>query len=500
MQEKVSTSRATRLAIVFLLLLSVVPLAVAHRYPPYLNDDAFITLTYAKNLAAGNGFVFNHPPAVLGTTTPLFAITVAGLALLLPFAMMPAIAVYLSALCWLGIFWVFFFFRKEWQLEYWQVCVLALLIVGSGLIFSLGMEAYPFFFLLVLTISLFLRNRYLLAGLAAGFLFLIRGEGSLIMPVLLVAMGIQHWVAARSLDETLVRRAAKLVVGFAAPLLLWAIYAQWTFGAILPNTLATKQAYIQHGFGSTFLKRLAEEWIPNWGTAFAIESMPVLNFWFILAATGLISVLLRKRVWLVLVSWTALFVIGYSILNVSAASWYQAPLLLTMNVLFALGIIWVVETVVNVIKPRALALGISVLLIAVVTFLLFEPRVNTFDSFQGDSRGESYTMLSQWFREHTDPSDSIAYIEIGYLGYYTDNQIIDLAGLVIPEVVPHVAQGDFTWGFWEYEPDYYVHLANFDWALAEIRADPRFDQLYRPVVTSPGLGDSDITIFARSTP
>ncbi len=51
----------------------------------HLNDDSFITLTYAKNLAQGNGFVYNQPPATLGTTTPLFTITTALLATILPF-------------------------------------------------------------------------------------------------------------------------------------------------------------------------------------------------------------------------------------------------------------------------------------------------------------------------------------------------------------------------------------------------------------------------------
>jgi arabinofuranosyltransferase len=43
-------------------------------------DDAFITYRYARNLAAGHGFVYNLGERVLGTTTPFFTL------LLTPFA------------------------------------------------------------------------------------------------------------------------------------------------------------------------------------------------------------------------------------------------------------------------------------------------------------------------------------------------------------------------------------------------------------------------------
>ena len=83
------------------------------------------------------------------------------------------------------------------------------------------------------------------------------------------------------------------------------------------------------------------------------------------------------------------------------------------------------------------------------------------------------------------------------MGYYTDNRIVDLAGLVTADIVPHVAQGDFAWGFWRYEPDYYVYLPDFDWALASIRSDPRFDREYHSIAVLPGPGQTDFVIYKR---
>ncbi len=105
--------------------------------------------------------------------------------------------------------------------------------------------------------------------------------------------------------------------------------------------------------------------------------------------------------------------------------------------------------------------------------------------------------LSEWLVNNTAPSQSVAYIEIGYLGYYTGNRIIDLTGLTVPEIVPRVAAVDFSWGFWRYKPDYYVHLPDFDWALGTIRTHPTFESHYRPVATLSGPKDSDFTIYSR---
>jgi len=59
----------------------LVALAVAVRliYGPNIRDDAYITLRYAANLASGYGFVYNPGEAVLGTSTPLYTLFLAGL-------------------------------------------------------------------------------------------------------------------------------------------------------------------------------------------------------------------------------------------------------------------------------------------------------------------------------------------------------------------------------------------------------------------------------------
>src|SRR3978361_6486 len=90
-----------RSMIVFLFF-ALFPLWTAFLHHTNLNDDTYITLTYVRNLAAGHGFVFNQPPATLGTTTPVFTLIVAALARLFPHIEIVTIAVFFTAFCWAG--------------------------------------------------------------------------------------------------------------------------------------------------------------------------------------------------------------------------------------------------------------------------------------------------------------------------------------------------------------------------------------------------------------
>ena len=71
-------------------------LTLGHRPNPV--DDAYITFTYAKNLASGNGLVFTPGEHTFGSTTPLYALLLALIGLVGHPLAMPAIALCVNAL------------------------------------------------------------------------------------------------------------------------------------------------------------------------------------------------------------------------------------------------------------------------------------------------------------------------------------------------------------------------------------------------------------------
>ena len=490
------------LNVLFTLLLvagSFLPFFAAYHHHTYLNDDTYITLTYAQNLARGNGFVYNHTPPTFGTTTPLLTIIVAVLGALLPTIEVHVVAVIFTALCWLGTAWLPFLFRRAWRLSAWQAALVGLAILGTGWVAFLGMEVYLFAFLLMLTISLFYAERPFLAGFGAGLLYLTRGEG-IIVWVLLAMLSLAHqWRQRGTLDFRLLREPLILSLGFAIPVGFWTGYALLTFGTVLPNTLRAKQAQGALDSGRPMLERLAQEWMPTWGRRFPAGRMPYFNLWWLLAIVGIANAAVSesKRRWLALAAWIAMYLAGYIILGVSAYWWYQLPVVFVAQVFVGLGMVAILEFCLTHISQAALRALVLALVVGIAFLGFVKPIVEGIRVYQGDPRAPAYLELAQWLRENSRSSESVAFIEIGYLGYYTDNRIVDLAGLVIPEIVPHVRDGDYSWGFWQYRPDYFIYQPAFDLALGDIIRDPRFPENYEPVVRIKGHLDADYTIYKR---
>lgn len=487
----------TAASVLLLLAGSLLPLLAALRHHSYLNDDAYITLTYAQNLAQGRGFVFNHSPSTLGTTSPLLTLIVALLGWLLPQVAVHVWAVLFTALCWLATAWLPFLFRRVWQLSAWQAAIIGLIILGTGWVGILGMESFLFSFLLMLSLSLYFAKRRFLAGLCLGLLFMTRGEGILVLFILVILAIGSEWIDQNRFGLGRLRWAFWLIGGFAIPVAAWSIYAFATFGTVLPNTLSAKRAQGMLETSRPFVVRLFQEWIPAWGHTTGFDHWAVVTLWWLLVAIGLASAVQHRRRWLVLLAWAMLYSLGYTMLGVAGYAWYQIPLLFVARLFLGLGLIATIEFLLARRWPAVARVSLSVVFATLIVVGLARPTAHDIRYYPGDARAASYLALSQWLRENTQPSDSVAYIEIGYLGYYTDNRIIDLAGLVLPDIVPHVAEGDWAWGFWHYQPDYFVYLPSFDWALAEIHGDPRFEAIYQPVAALGGPNNVELTLYKR---
>jgi hypothetical protein len=115
----------------------------------------------------------------------------------------------------------------------------------------------------VVSLSLFFGHHYLWAGFTTGLLFLTRGEGALVL-MLLMAIGTAcDWIERKSFDIRMLRPACCLGLCFVVPFLIWAVYAQFTFGAFLPNTLAAKRAQAMTHIWPLFRIELMRSWLPD---------------------------------------------------------------------------------------------------------------------------------------------------------------------------------------------------------------------------------------------
>ncbi|MFZ1946604.1 MAG: hypothetical protein WAW06_03600, partial [bacterium] len=196
-------------------------------YTRYIDDDAFITFRYARQLAEGNGFVYNLGERVYGTTTPLFAILLAGW-FRISGNDLPVVAEIIDLAAALGaLILLWLALRRTGASPAQQVA--ALVIVGTSTrlwyMNTQGMETPLVLLLMVSSWYAIIVERYLLAGFLAGLLLWARIDSALWLLALLPTL--------RGSRAGAVPRFA-LAAGITY--LPWVVFATLYFGSPIPHT------------------------------------------------------------------------------------------------------------------------------------------------------------------------------------------------------------------------------------------------------------------------
>lgn len=481
-------SRKTALAI--LIAASIFPFVTAIQVEhEFLGDDQLITLTYAKNIAAGRGFVFNTGDQVLGTTTPLFALVMAGLFFVFPSLPGTSLAVWLTAVCWGVLIWSFFIFRGAFKLTDRQAALIGAVIAVGGWVTYLGMEAYPFALLLVLSAGFAATGRPFTAGITAGLLFLTRGEGVLFFGLLWLAA----WWAERSPHGEgalrLVRWApARMGAGFSIPFAMWSVFAMLSFGNIFPNTLSAKVAQVESGLWKPFHHYLFSDWLAYWSVAPWLGSVGTVLF-LALATVGLFLVLARRRALWFLPAWLVAYVAGYVILGVPGAyPWYRLPVEFVLLALVGLGL----DGLMRIRRQPAVGGVVAATVLASMAWSTADKALHPTTT----AKHRAYRMLSAELAELSTPGQWVAYHEVGYLGYYTELGVVDLVGLVTPDNAERVARLDFSSGFWETRPEYLIYLEGSKF-IRPIIEHPQFRAEYASLLRREGFDGQALTVYRR---
>ncbi len=87
--------------------------------------------------------------------------------------------------------------------------------------------------------------------------------------------------------------------------------------------------------------------------------------------------------------------------------------------------------------------------------------------------------VAEWLNEHTDPGDWIAVHDIGAIGYFADRPLLDLAGLISPEVIPFMTDAErlMNW-IAERGARYLVFFPDFSTTYRRLSTDPRLQVVY----------------------
>jgi hypothetical protein len=406
----------------------------------YGYDDPYITFRYADNLAHGAGFVYNAGERILSTTTPLFTLilALAGLAGA-PIPIAGNLIACLSLALGGTAFW---YLGEVGQSRAAGTVGLLLYPLFPLMIGTIGAETALYNALIIWGFLAYARERNVQAAVLLALATLVRADGVLAVLVIVV-------------DVLIVRRRPppwRAILTYVVLLVPWFLFAWVYFGAPLPVTLAAKQRQGMMAISEPFFAGLLRQGRDDYWR------YPVYRGHFILAAGGLLYGLMRRHLWLLIISWSLLYVAGYSALGVTSYFWYYGPVIPGFVALIGLGVQALHQPIVRF-AGRRVAAGAA----GLVALTLLYPQTAGVRYFveHRDTRLPSYQAAGEWLRAHTPLDASVGTLEVGVIGYYAQRRMIDFAGLLQPQVAlrltPTSTYDDAAiWAFQQFQPNYVV--------------------------------------------
>lgn len=421
-------------------------------------DDPWIHLTFAKNLAEYFSFsYFKNEMVTAGSTSPLYTILLAigffitsnemilSYVLGILFFLLAAVAFY-----WLA------------SVEFVKENVFAMICTGifvidkwMNFISVSGMETTMFIFILILCAYFYRQRRTVPFAVMLGLIMWTRPDGA----VFIIALIIDYMlVRIYSKDEIYLRlfsnsELKKIVLIFSGILGLYFIMNLILSGSVLPNTYNAKLTYYSPEFRSRYDFLRNEVW-----RYFTKDSK--LSFeYFIINLTML----------------GFLFSVGKLIFDIFNKTYNQN----TLYILFILGLVfiyWLKLPYAHRFGRYMMPIIPFFILVATIGFRDLARLINRFTEnllfaksifyifigitfFLGvkdyDDNREEYAIQCKyiydrqvkaalWIKENTKENDVIATHDVGAIGFYSNRKIVDVAGLVTPELIKKINDIDYV--------------------------------------------------------
>jgi hypothetical protein len=441
-----------------LVCLAVLAAFAAHAayYWPSWTDDAYISFRYARNLAAGNGLVFNPGDRLEGMTNlawtvllapatagdPMFAAKVIGLACsaltialvgawaweerLHPAATAAALAPF-ALLPW----------APFWSVQGLETPAVALLV-------TLGWSRYP--------VEARDPTRWPLSAVGLGLAPAFRPDAAVHAPV----TALVHLLRRGPRDTPLVRRSIAIVIACAGALVAFKL---GYYGQILPHTYAVKT-------GSHPLP-MGEQYLASW------LQVPTVGFGAlsIVAASALASFVVRRDDRAL----PGLLVLAAVAGTVVTGGDYFANFRMFVPVLPAMGAC--VARIADMLIRRSgqVVLGWDAVAVLLAAAILPQVQVNVLDRLRDPAAfptptvtmsikdaplwapwtsmswnrgmGEVWVFPAAWVLVHADPAEVLAFTDIGLLSFLNQNPLRDLLGLT--DAALTVPEGVTPQAFWK---------------------------------------------------
>jgi arabinofuranosyltransferase len=388
-------------------------------------DDAWIHQTYARNFGLHGLMAFSPNQPSTGSTSPGWTtLLAAGYLLRVPFIHW--------AYVWGSVFAIgSAFIAARLSQSYFgdfkqAIIVAAICILEWHLAWAAlsGMEITFFTFLsLLILLSLYHNLSPFLLGLLIGLTFLVRPEGI----IFALIYGVKLLFTSRSTPRQILTTIGAFGITFLIVITPWVIFNLVYNGRPFPSTISAK--FMQYSY--------------PWSVWNSLQYLIKVFIYFLdgplmllvpFAAIAIYNAFRqRKKDLYYPVAWI-LILIGIYAVALPAIYHHGRYLMPLIPIIVIIGIqeffnILEILSKKSLLRPGAwLAFGAMVLVLWINGSVTFGLQIKLLT--------ESHMQAARWLDAHAPRDAIIATHDIGIIGYVTQRQIVDLAGLVTPEIIP----------------------------------------------------------------
>ncbi|HLA08598.1 MAG TPA: hypothetical protein VJ022_14220, partial [Anaerolineales bacterium] len=305
--------------------------------------------------------------------------------------------------------WVGLFFILAWQLTWSAVSGMETLLHG-------------YLAFVLLTSLLKGTHRYLTLGLLAGLSVWVRPDGlTLLGPIIFTVLLSEDSAAVKG------RALLRILIGFGALFFPYLLFNLALSGNPMPNTFYAKQAeYHASWLAKPISERILDYLYPMIASPF-IVLLPGVLIWM--------KRTMQERNWGALAG--IIWSFGYVGMYFMRLPAYQHGryIIPVLPILYFWGLLGLIESIHGLKADRISLLWRSLTGVLCLLFGVIGARQNAYDVFWIESQ---MVATAKWVGQNVPADALLAVHDIGALGYFVPNPVIDLAGLITPEVIPFI--------------------------------------------------------------
>lgn len=448
------------LRIIFYILVLIIPAGLSayylrnalalNQFFSFPLDDPWIHLTFAKNLVQYFSFsYFKNEMVTAGSTSPLYTILVAigflfsnnemliSYALGVLFFSLAAMSFYLLSV---------FEFDKDYLFA--LICT-GLFIIDKWMVFISvsGMETTMFIFILVLCSYFYKTRKAVPFAVMLGLIIWTRPDGVafIIAAIIDYILIVIYSKSQSGLTLFSAKELKKIALIFIGILGLYFIMNLLLSGSLLPNTYNAKLTYYSPEFRSRgdFLEYEVWEY-------FRSGSYALVVFGFIFSVLKLFYDLKKKsynpNTLYILFIFGLIFIYWLKLPYAHRFGRYMMPVIPFFLLVAVIGFRDFARLV-NKFSQNPLFSKIVFYVLVGLTFILatksFDENKDLY-AYHSKYIYDRQVIAAKWLNQNTNEKDIIATHDVGAIGFYSGRKIVDVAGLVTPELINKINDENYV--------------------------------------------------------